>query len=439
MKSMITQIKIDKLHHHPNNPRQDLGDITELAESIKAKGILQNLTVVPIRDSAIDEEYYVVIGNRRLEAAKLAGLEELPCQISRFMSLKDQQAIMLLENMQRNDLTPYEQAHGFQMCLDLGMDENELKVKTGFSKKTIRQRLKMLELDEDKLKKSMGKGANIQDYIDLEKIEDIEKRNELLEFIGTTDFRYKLNIALSNQEKIKIFNEQLPRFKENMKQVDNIPTGYRYYAFLPANQMEKFDFPKDGKEYCFSANENVKSIYVYVKCEIKEETSEEPKELTQDVINVEKIKELVGNAYQTRLEFAKDIYNTLLMDISQNREYQALFGIVSENLDVADTDTYEVFKEVTGLSLDKIDDLSFRSHKKAIRLCFALAYAKMERKDSIATVNCWYGSDYGSYKEWNKKQFRILYDFLKLYGYEISEEEEKIMFGTHELYKNTEE
>ena len=439
MKSMITQIKIDKLHHHPNNPRQDLGDITELAESIKAKGILQNLTVVPIRDSAIDEEYYVVIGNRRLEAAKLAGLEELPCQISRFMSLKDQQAIMLLENMQRNDLTPYEQAHGFQMCLDLGMDENELKVKTGFSKKTIRQRLKMLELDEDKLKKSMGKGANIQDYIDLEKIEDIEKRNELLEFIGTTDFRYKLNIALSNQEKIKIFNEQLPRFKENMKQVDNIPTGYRYYAFLPANQMEKFDFPKDGKEYCFSANENVKSIYVYVKCEIKEETSEEPKELTQDEINVEKIKELVGNAYQTRLEFAKDIYNTLLMDISQNREYQALFGIVSENLDVADTDTYEVFKEVTGLSLDKIDDLSFRSHKKTIRLCFALAYAQMERKDSIATVNCWYGSDYGSYKEWNKKQFRILYDFLKLYGYEISEEEEKIMFGTHELYKNTEE
>lgn len=320
MKSMITQIKIDKLHHHPNNPRQDLGDITELAESIKAKGILQNLTVVPIRDSAIDEEYYVVIGNRRLEAAKLAGLEELPCQISRFMSLKDQQAIMLLENMQRNDLTPYEQAHGFQMCLDLGMDENELKVKTGFSKKTIRQRLKMLELDEDKLKKSMGKGANIQDYIDLEKIEDIEKRNELLEFIGTTDFRYKLNIALSNQEKIKIFNEQLPRFKENMKQVDNIPTGYRCYAFLPANQMEKFDFPKDGKEYCFSANENVKSIFVYVKCEIKEETSEEPKELTQDEINVEKIKELVGNAYQTRLEFAKDIYNTLLMDISQNRE-----------------------------------------------------------------------------------------------------------------------
>ncbi len=439
MKSMITQIKIDKLHHHPNNPRQDLGDITELAESIKAKGILQNLTVVPIRDSAIDEEYYVVIGNRRLEAAKLAGLEELPCQISRFMSLKDQQAIMLLENMQRNDLTPYEQAHGFQMCLDLGMDEYELKAMTGFSKKTIRHRLKMLELDEDKLKKSMGKGANIQDYIDLEKIEDIEKRNELLEFIGTTDFRYKLNIALSNQEKIKTFNEQLSRFQENMKQVDNIPTGYRYYAFLPANQMETFAFPKDGKEYCFSANENVKSVYVYVKCEIEEETSEESKEPTQEDINVEKIKELVDNAYQTRLEFAKDIYNTLLMDISQNREYQALFGIVSENLDFADTDTYEVFKEVTGLSLDKIDDLSFRSHKKAIRLCFALAYAKMERKDSIATVNCWYGSDYGSYKEWNKKQFRVLYDFLKLYGYEISEEEEKIMFGTHELYKNTEE
>lgn len=104
----INNISIDKLVHHPNNPREDVGDITELTESIKANGIMQNLTVVPHEDF-----YWVVIGNRRLAAAKAAGLKELPCVVSD-MDVATQQATMLLENMQRIDLTLYEQAHGFQ-------------------------------------------------------------------------------------------------------------------------------------------------------------------------------------------------------------------------------------------------------------------------------------------------------------------------------------
>lgn len=65
------------------------------------------------------DNYTVVIGHRRLAAAKLAGLTELPCVITE-MSDKDQVATMLLENMQRSDLTVYEQAHGMQMLMDLG-------------------------------------------------------------------------------------------------------------------------------------------------------------------------------------------------------------------------------------------------------------------------------------------------------------------------------
>ncbi len=80
---MIKLININKIYHHPDNPRKDLGDLTELAESIRQSGILQNLTVVPW-DSNMpeygeeEERYYAVIGNRRLAAAKLAGLEEVP-------------------------------------------------------------------------------------------------------------------------------------------------------------------------------------------------------------------------------------------------------------------------------------------------------------------------------------------------------------------------
>lgn len=72
----IVYIGIDHIHTHPENPRKDLGDLTELAESMKKQGCLQNLTVVPVEGQP--GEYYALIGNRRHGASKLAGLEELP-------------------------------------------------------------------------------------------------------------------------------------------------------------------------------------------------------------------------------------------------------------------------------------------------------------------------------------------------------------------------
>ena len=115
----IIQIPIGLLAHHPDNPRKDLGDLSELTESIKARGVLQNLTVVPAREQGGTGVYYVVIGNRRLEASKAAGLEFLPCVISD-MPYAEQLSTMLLENMQRVDLTPFEQAQGFQMMINFG-------------------------------------------------------------------------------------------------------------------------------------------------------------------------------------------------------------------------------------------------------------------------------------------------------------------------------
>ena len=77
----LIEIAVDKLFPHPDNPRHDLGDLTELTESIKSRGVLQNLTVVrhPFTD---EEEYTVVIGHRRLEAAKRAGLATVPCRVT---------------------------------------------------------------------------------------------------------------------------------------------------------------------------------------------------------------------------------------------------------------------------------------------------------------------------------------------------------------------
>ncbi|MBR2591438.1 MAG: ParB N-terminal domain-containing protein, partial [Oscillospiraceae bacterium] len=96
-------IALDHLHPHPDNPRKNLGDISELTESIRKNGIMQNLTVIPIKedDDPNKWEYRILIGHRRAAAAKEANLLRVPCNVVFDMDPREQVAIMLEENMQR--------------------------------------------------------------------------------------------------------------------------------------------------------------------------------------------------------------------------------------------------------------------------------------------------------------------------------------------------
>ena len=94
----IVNIAIDRLFPHSDNPRKDLGDLSELAASIKASGVLQNLTVVPDEPDNPDTDYTIIIGHRRYAAAKIAGLTELPCIVVE-MSEREQLQTMLVENI----------------------------------------------------------------------------------------------------------------------------------------------------------------------------------------------------------------------------------------------------------------------------------------------------------------------------------------------------
>ena len=180
----ITMIPICQLLHHPENPRKDLGDLTELAESIKQNGIMQNLTVVQVDDGL----YNVVIGNRRMAAAEMAGLEEVPCVISE-MDYKTQVATMLMENMQRQDLTVFEQAQGFQMMMDLGYTANGASLTTIgklITKYALRQRKTWGNNDLTECHNWKAKyvrevlGLKKEDYEDTKSIwEEAERRGDI--------------------------------------------------------------------------------------------------------------------------------------------------------------------------------------------------------------------------------------------------------------------
>lgn len=200
MTNKIEYIAIDKLVPHPDNPRKDVGDITELAESIRRQGVLQNLTVVPVMDEdRYTDEYRVVIGHRRLAAAKLAGLRELPCSIATDMDYKTQLATMLSENMQRADLTLVEQVEGIQMMLDLGESVEAVSDATGLSESTVRRRAKLAELPREEFRAASARGGRLEDYARLGELTDPENRKKALEAVGTPSFVRVLDDMLSNE------------------------------------------------------------------------------------------------------------------------------------------------------------------------------------------------------------------------------------------------
>ena len=203
----ITMIPVDLLIHHPDNPRKDLGDLTELTESIRVNGVMQNLTVIPEAEYPGDDHYRVVIGNRRMEAAKLAGLAEVPCVISD-MDYNTQISTMLMENMQRADLTVYEQAQGFQMMMDLGYTEGQISEMTGFSRTTVKRRVEMAKLDKETLKEKC-KQLTMNDIDKLMKVKDLDKRNELLKDAGTSNFNWNVEREIKEQDRAE--NYQLIR------------------------------------------------------------------------------------------------------------------------------------------------------------------------------------------------------------------------------------
>lgn len=136
----IQLIDLGQLEVHPSNPRKDVGNIDELAASIKSAGLIE--PIVAVRHNGT---YQVVAGSRRLAAARKAKMGALPVRV---MDLDEAQAMAaaLIENLQRKDLEPLEQAEAFRGWLDLtGKTQKELAETVGLAPSTIANALRLLE------------------------------------------------------------------------------------------------------------------------------------------------------------------------------------------------------------------------------------------------------------------------------------------------------
>ena len=204
-KKSIVYLNRSQIEPHPENPRKDLGDLTELRDSIRENGIMQNLTVIPTDDSF--EHFRILIGHRRFAASE-GIVDELPCVIVEDVTPNEQVGIMLCENIQRNELTLIEQAHGFQLMMDLGEDLGTISKKTGFSEKTVKHRLEIAKLTPESLDKATSFQLTLNDFIELEKIPDVKDREKIIKNSYSSDnIRSTVSYRLREIEKQKLMDK----------------------------------------------------------------------------------------------------------------------------------------------------------------------------------------------------------------------------------------
>lgn len=139
-------IPIDRLEPNPKQPRMEFGDLTELTASILEKGVLEPLLVRP---SEVGGRFMIISGERRYRAAKEAGLRELPCIE---MEVDDHAVaeIALIENLQRKDLTAFEEAEGLLVLIDrFGYTHEEIARKIGKARSSVTEALSIALLPTD--------------------------------------------------------------------------------------------------------------------------------------------------------------------------------------------------------------------------------------------------------------------------------------------------
>lgn len=397
---------IENFEPHPNNPRKDLGDLTELADSIKAMGVLQNLIVVEEGG-----KLRVVAGHRRLAAAKKAGLKELPA-VKRELTMRQQQEMMLTENLQRTDLTLTEQAEGIQLLIDLGETVEEICKATGFSERTVYHRINIAKLDKKaiaKAEKTRGEQLSLKDFILLEQVKDIKRREKLLkESGGARDFKWHVDQAVKEEktlENTKDLEAKAIKAKMEKGEWKNSWDGVSDY------ETNRWGIIKKLPKTKFYA---VKDEYIcfYNTAKEKKESKKEQEKKAKEKKRREMLK-MVMQLEESLLENVRS-YTWHLIDDLEDEERDGfllqLLRLLAIGYHCAYSDAEEIKK------IETTNDL--------------LKYMAADTILDERLFDRWNGRPMSIYSE-EKTEFQKYLDYLFTKGFKLTEDEKNIMAGVH--------
>ncbi len=186
----VLEIGVSLIKPNPSQPRKRFysDELTKLAKSISQEGILQPL-IIRINDG----EYQLVSGERRLRAAKIAGLKTVPCIIVN-MTERNSALMALVENIQREDLSFFEEASAIQSLITVyGMTQEDAAIRLGIAQSTVANKLRLLKIPGDEQQVIMDMGLSERHARALLRLKSKSDRVDVLERIH----KYKLNVEMT--------------------------------------------------------------------------------------------------------------------------------------------------------------------------------------------------------------------------------------------------
>ncbi|MCK4943392.1 MAG: ParB/RepB/Spo0J family partition protein, partial [Candidatus Aminicenantes bacterium] len=205
--SIIRNIPIDKLVTNILQPRKDMGDLEELAQSIKEMGIIE-----PIIVRTRDGKFEIIAGERRFKAAELAGLTEIPC-IEHEVPDNEALEITIIENIQRKDLNLFETAFSLKSLNDIyGYTHQDIAQKIGKSRVTVTELIRITELPPDVVKRCLELNITSKTFVlELSKLKNREDMLEMLKMYVEKPFsrdaiKAKRKEIYKNKDKKSVFN-----------------------------------------------------------------------------------------------------------------------------------------------------------------------------------------------------------------------------------------
>ena len=200
---VLRRIRISEIVRNPNQPRRyfDPEAIATLAESIRQYGVLNPLTVRRTGNGG----YELVAGERRLRAARVAGLTDVPCLLINADG-EDSSVIALVENLQRRDLDFFEEANGFKRLIEqFGLTQEEAARKVGKTQSAVANKLRLLRLSQQNME--LIRRINVTNYI-IEHELNVSRTEEYIdEFLKAKENPQPVVEAESGKRVVRLFKD----------------------------------------------------------------------------------------------------------------------------------------------------------------------------------------------------------------------------------------
>ena len=239
-KDEVVQLYLDDIIPNRFQPREvfDENALKELAVSIKEHGVIQ-----PIIVRSVNGKYEIIAGERRYKASALAGLTKIPA-IIRDLDDKESSKVALLENLQRKNLNPIEEARTYQKILEIDeMTQEELAKTMGKSQSAVANKIRLLSLPEDIQEALLKEEISERHARTLLNIPDAKKQKEMLKKV----IENKMSVRLLEEEIKKLYPKEEPTEEKKEEEKEVIASTDSFVNDNPL--MPTAELPKDESDY----------------------------------------------------------------------------------------------------------------------------------------------------------------------------------------------